>query len=641
MSSPNVDRFKFLSEALNGSGGFAPPPRADLQANPTGVVPQYDRALSYLVRYPRESLEKFARRRAVAWYTHDLRSACARFTGHLFSRGVSREIENPLLSLIRQDCDWRGNDLDVFWQSFTIEAKARGTMLLLIDMPRELPASQAEQIERRVVPYLQMITPESVNKIEVDDHGLVTMIELDHMVDTPAGQVRGVKVWDTTGWTVRVGERVYDEGEHGLGQCPVLAFYETEFWREGEFGQIADLSRRLFNLRSELDEILRSQTFSILTYPMPENAASSFNPQTMKDVAETIGTHNMVVHFGERPDFIAPPDGPAEIYLKTIERVEHLIRKVGHQIEAPDGTVAAESGIALEIRYQALNASLAHFARRMQDLEVRTWKIAAGWLGLPSPTDVSWPRTFQIADLAREIAVLQQMQAAGAPVEYTRAKMKRIVALDLGASAPEEVQDVQAAIDEQVNEREPGADPAGDPTDPTAGDPAPAPDADPLAAERLKMDIDRERIESTERVEQAKLDEQKRAEGARLAQEAELQREKLASAERIELARVAADERLRQAKIDADSVAAAAAPPAVAPAAPAPAAAPITMLFGGGADAKGQPENGAAFADALSAIAAAVAQMQASMGTFAQSIAADKVPERDAEGRITRVRTVQ
>ena len=30
----------------------------------------------------------------------------------------------------------RGNSLDVFWQEFGLAAKARGSMLLLVDMPR-------------------------------------------------------------------------------------------------------------------------------------------------------------------------------------------------------------------------------------------------------------------------------------------------------------------------------------------------------------------------------------------------------------------------------------------------------------------------------------------------------------------------
>lgn len=411
-------RFRFLAEALNGSGGFRPQVYQ-------GIDSLLLAGSTHLVAYPRESDEKFACRNQVAWYVNDMRSACSRFAGYLAKRRPQREMENPLFAALADDCDWRGNSLDVFWGTFTIEAKARGSMLLLVDMPRNLGTSQAEQVAARAAPYLVMIYPEAVFSLETDARGLLTSVEI-----ADGELVRG---WDSERWWVRRGELVIEQEEHVLGACPVLAFSEGELGQSGEFAQIADLSKRLFNLRSELDEILRAQTFSLLTFQVPPEQSGTFNAARM---AAEIGTHNMLVHTGSVPAFIAPPEGPARIYLDTIAQVEERIRRIGHLIEAPE---QAESGVALTIRFQQLNSALTHWSNRMEDLERRVWDLASRWLSLPNTVNVTWADDYAVTDLRQELDTLAAMQAAGFSDETLAAKRQQIVALDLGSLEQDDV----------------------------------------------------------------------------------------------------------------------------------------------------------------------------------------------------------
>ncbi len=427
-------RFRFIADALHGDGGFRPSVSRDGTAL-SGP--------SHLVQYPRESDEKFARRNQVAWYANDLASACARFAGYLSQRRPQRLLDNPLLDAMADDCDWAGNSLDLFWGAFAVEAKARGAMLLLVDMPREPGATRADQLAERAVPYLTRIDPERVNAIELDERGAVAWIEIDDG-DTLCG-------WDTEIWWRRKGDRITEEGAHGLGVCPVLAFAEHEFPRFGEFAQIADLARRLFNLHSELDEILRSQTFSLLTYQVPPDQGYAFDAAA---VAAQIGTHNMLVHSGDTPAFIAPPDGPATIYLARIAALEEKIRRIGHQIEAPDRT---ESGVALKIRFQQLNSALSHWAGRMEDLERRVWDLACLWLGIENRTQVGWDDDYALTDIATELDALAAMQMTGFSEAVLRAKRQQIVALDFASSEDDEMAALLAAEEEGAHERAPVA----------------------------------------------------------------------------------------------------------------------------------------------------------------------------------------
>lgn len=431
---PDTARFRFLAEALHGTGGFRP---CIVGTGATAAVS----GSSHLIQYPRESDAKFARRNEVAWYANDLASACGRFAGYLSQRKPQRDLGNPLLEAMAKDCNWKGNSLDVFLSSFTIEAKARGCMLLLVDMPRETGTSQADQLEHRAFPYLARIAPELVTEYETDERGQLSRVEI-----LDGDLIRG---WDTTAWWVRQGGRQVDGGTHNLGVCPVLAFAESEFPGEGEFSQIADLARRLFNLHSELDEILRGQTFSLLTYQIPPDQAHLFEAET---TASQIGTHNMLVHTGISPAFIAPPDGPAKIYLERIQAVEEKIRRIGHMIEAPDRT---ESGVALKIRFQQLNSSLSHWASRLEDLERRLFDLACRWLGIPNRTTISWDDDYAITDIATELETLSSMQLTGFSDAALREKRKQILVLDFATLEEDELTALLEAEDEAGHERSP------------------------------------------------------------------------------------------------------------------------------------------------------------------------------------------
>ncbi|MBL8445062.1 MAG: hypothetical protein JNK52_13525 [Zoogloeaceae bacterium] len=441
----SATRFRFIAEALEGTGGFRPAVGIDAKGNPS--APQH----TYLVRYPRESEVKFARRNEVAWYQSHLASACERFASYLSARSASRDTFSPLYSAMADDINGCGDEIDVFWHSFAVQAKARGSMLLLVDAPSAIQETLADQIAQRTLPVWHPIPPEKIADYQMGDDGRFEWVSFSGRYVIPDGEeVAALWRFDRNGWQVKRGDDMLDGGEHGLGECPVLIFTESgEFPCYGSFAQIADLSRRLFNLTSELDEILRAQTFSLLTYQVPPESAHQFDAGA---VSEAIGTHNMLVHNGQTPAFIAPPDGPARIYLDTIAAMERRINDIALAVEAPD---QQESGIALQMRFQALNAALSTFSGGMQDLERRAWEISRRMLGLSVAPDIRWNRDFTLADINTELATLQQLQMANAPLGLIAEQMKRFVMLQYGGIEQDRAAELIAEIDEQDHERTP------------------------------------------------------------------------------------------------------------------------------------------------------------------------------------------
>lgn len=447
MTQAPTKRFEFIGHALNGVGGFRP-----------SVSQLYD-GVSYqaqvvgaceLVRYPRESDEKYGRRAEVAFYASPLAQACSRFVGYISTKPPQRELANALYETMADDIDGKGSSVEVFLQQFMGNAKARGSMLLLIDMPSQMSPNLAAQLAQRNVPYWSAIAPEALTDWEIGDDGKLNFVEFPG-VFTTADMQRKDCTWrfDRAGWEARESNKektLLGEGVHPLGECPVLIWTEGgEFPHFGPFAAIADLSRRLFNLDSELDEILRSQTFSLLTMQVPDDSSAESKLAAATAAGQTISTSNLMVHSGTTPAFIAPPDGPARVYLDRIDKLRDQIKEIGLDVATVN---EQESGIAMQMRFQSINAELSHFAGRMEDFERRAWEISRKWLGLERAPTVEWQRDYDLADVLQELQVLSEMQGTGMPPEVISEQRRKIIAAQFGTSDQETLDTLNGSIDD-------------------------------------------------------------------------------------------------------------------------------------------------------------------------------------------------
>jgi hypothetical protein len=306
----------------------------------------------------------------------------------------------------------------------------------------------AQQLEARAVPFWSSIQPEDVTDYELGDDGRFVFVAFRGEY-TKEDETRVPCTWrfDRTTWTVlNDDDKPLAEGVHPLGACPVLLFTEGDsFPHFGPFAVIADLSRRLFNADSELDEILRSQTFSLLTMQVPEGSTDSQKIAAAQVAGETIGTSNLMVHSGSTPEFIAPPDGPARIYLDRIKALQAVIDEIGLNVATVN---TQESGIAMQLRFQAINGELSKFAGRMEDLERRAWELSRRWLDMTQTPDVEWPRDFNLSDVDAELKILADMQSTGMPAIVIAEQQKRISALQFAGLDQDSQDDIAAAIDE-------------------------------------------------------------------------------------------------------------------------------------------------------------------------------------------------
>lgn len=446
MKNLAAHRFQFIGHALRGDGPFRPAVTYNSDGSAVAV------GASYLVQYPRESKEKYSRRNEVAFFASPLSSAVSHFAGFLSTKPVVRDIPNELYKALADDADGKGNNVDVFWQQFIVNAKARGSMLLLVDMPSAQAQNLSSQISNRLVPFWTPILPELVTDFELGDDGKFNFVTFQGFFTKEDGeQVQCGWYFDRSKWECRDMEgKLLTGAEHPLGECPVIIFTEGgDFPHFGPFSAIADLSRRMFNLDSELDEILRSQTFSLLTMQVPENSTDAAKLQAAQVAGQTIGISNLLVHSGSTPTFIAPPDGPARIYMDRIKDLRNQIDQIGLQVTVMDNF---QSGVALQMRFQTINAELSKFAARIEDLERRAWDLSRKWLGMSMAPTVYWSRDYNVSDVEKELGILDQMRINGMPQAVLAEQQKKVVGLQFLGSEQETQDEMNQAIVETQQE---------------------------------------------------------------------------------------------------------------------------------------------------------------------------------------------
>lgn len=440
-SSLGVERFTFISHALRGDGPF----RASVSVDINGIASTAGQ--SYLNRYARESDKKYAGRVQVAWYASPLAQAAARFAGYLATRTPTRTIEGqPLYKAIADDVDGQGNAVDVFWTAFIVEAKARGSMLLLVDMPESTGQSLAQQIAERRAPTWTAIAPERLTDYMLGLDGKFDLAEFSGIYKPENGKPVDC-TWQFTRstWAALNSERKpLAEGDHMLGECPLLIFTEMGgFPCFGPFSAIADVGKRLFNMQSEEDEILRAQTFSLLTMQVSAGSDEQQKRAAAATASETVGTSNLLVHDGSTPSFIAPSDGPATVYMTAMDRLRNIIDEIGLNVATIN---QQESGIAMQMRFQAINAALCSFSARIEDLERRAWDLTRRWLGFTQAPEIQWPRDFNLADIEQELKVLQEMQSTGMPPAAIAEQKRRIIAVQFGGLDQSRKDEIEAQI---------------------------------------------------------------------------------------------------------------------------------------------------------------------------------------------------
>lgn len=446
-----IDRFSdtFLLDSYTGKGGYL-----------TG---------QYLIPHKRELPEDVAERAAYSVYPNYVADIVGTYSGYLWKQTPARESGDGYAAFVA-NADGAGHGLDYVLQNHQILAMVLGTVWLIVDRAPLIPQTRAQQ----PAPYLAMRLPGQVVKYELDGQGRLDAITFREVV-----QMGDIMPWNGTsimqamlnwlgkvqyrtytkeGWKISAdmaGRMVVAQGEHKLGRVPVVRLNSvapllpTQLRADPWAFAAIQLNWSLYNIESEKRTLFRKQTFSLLTIPV----ADVDEAERLRDL--TIGTDNALSYNpagGGKPDYIAPPDGPMNLYLQDAATTVTAIYKAAN-LEFISGV--ASSGVALGFQFQKANSSMGLMAGQCEAAEREIEAIIAAWNG-EQPGNVTYPRDFNLTDLASDLKTALDAVTLDISPTFNAELKKRTARKVLGHGVPTATLNI---IDDEITA---AGDPYGD-----------------------------------------------------------------------------------------------------------------------------------------------------------------------------------
>ena len=387
------EEYQFLMDAYTGLGGF--------------------KNGSYLIKHPRETEEKYKARKQLAYYPNFTKKVLNAYISHMFKEPINRDSKGfQEVELFWEKSNPKGEYIDKAMKRYSTLAFVYGTLFLIVDRKPIQAITRADELSN--TPYLVPKTPMEVVDYSIDQSGQLEWIVFSEKITSKNFKedkepVLQFRYFDKENWQILRGDSlttsvIVDTGTHNLGKVPVAIIQaqspedETSIFGNSVIFEIAKTNHRLFNALSELDEILRNQTFSILTLPI-RNPADKDQYENM-----TLSTENALMYDpegGGKPEFIAPPTNPTEAYEKRIAELINYIYKLA-SLEFTGGV--QKSGVAMAFDFQETNSMLSNLATVIEDTEYEIIELIGRWYDKDfSDVVVEYKKDFSVVDLQQEL----------------------------------------------------------------------------------------------------------------------------------------------------------------------------------------------------------------------------------------------
>jgi hypothetical protein len=358
-------KYRLLEDAYYGKGGFA---NGD-----------------YLIPHPRENFDKYNRRKQLSYYTNYVKPVVDANVNPIFSQEPTRQNTDDLYSMFINDVDGTGTKLTSFMKKAAIQAKLLGVTFIVVDMEKideNMIVTKKDVLDNRLYPYLYLVKPSQIEDWATNKFGKLIYIKYQLTSTTIDKDGNRVDSTETYIWTETMYKKIDGSGEatgeNTIGAIPVIPVYGSvntcdELMPNPPMLGIARTNLAIFNSSSEMREQIRSQAFSILTFPIDSNNDSYEDGETMK-----YGTADMLLYdgtSGATPQFITAPSTPSDVILKELN---FMIQQIYRMACLKDTTGTSQynvTGLAKEYDNQQLYQNILELAQNLQDAEYSIAKI--------------------------------------------------------------------------------------------------------------------------------------------------------------------------------------------------------------------------------------------------------------------------
>lgn len=437
------DDITFLHDSYYGTGGY-----------------KYG---DYLVPHPREVVEKYSRRKFMAYYTNYVQPCVDSYVNPIYREAPSREYKgNALFDAFLLNVDGGGTGINRFMKTLALEAKLYGGALVVLDNYAEPSESREDALKNRRFPFAYIVRPNQVTEWVQDRYGNLIKISYrltySEIVDNNARNTSDTWTWTDETWS-RETNGIKTEGINALGKIPVIPLYgnlkddETQtttvtilcererktMFPQSAYYQIARCNLAIYNACSELRERNRGQAFSILAYPIADQDDFEVAQEAIS------GTSNMMLVRGSAgmPQYIDPASTPSDI---LVQEIQFLVQEIYRMAERANvtGVQAQTSGLSKEWDANVGNQSIADFANSLEDFEKRLADLFGLYVGADLDFKVTYNKDYAPPDISSALAAATQalsMQIGGRFDEEVRKSAARAMFHDFDDEVLNKVMD--------------------------------------------------------------------------------------------------------------------------------------------------------------------------------------------------------
>lgn len=393
----HIERWKFLIDSYMGGHSY--------------------KQGEYLAAYIFENKETYETRLQNTPYDNHVKATIAIYNSFLFRQPPKRDYgsiaNDPGLEAFLQDSDMEGRTFESVMRDISTYSSIYGQVWVIVDKPDTVAFTRAEELDQGIRPYLSIFTPENVidwNYSRAQNGAYY----LDYL-KVYEGKNKGKDVFrEYMPELIRVisGDddemMVVSEQLNQLGRVPAVCVYSQRSPIKGigvsDVGDVADMSRGIYNELSELEQLIRISNHPTLVKTSQSQASAGAGSiiQIPDDMPEAV-----------KPYLLEPNGSGIEGILESIKNKVEAIDRMAHMGGIRSIESRRLSGVALATEFQLLNARLAEKADNLEHAEEQIWRIYAQWQGTVWNGEIKYPDSFNIQDKYNDMNMLKLAKEAG------------------------------------------------------------------------------------------------------------------------------------------------------------------------------------------------------------------------------------
>ena len=377
-----------------------------------------------LNRYVLETDEEYMKRAENTPVDNHCKNVVQIYSSFLFRVPPTRDYGtldgDPAIESFNKDADLDGRSFNNVIKEMQINASIYGTCWAIIDKPRIITKTRAEELQQDIRPYISLYTPENVLNWNYERlaNGRFYLTSLT-LVEEATEDYAIIKVWsleDISTFVVEDFNKPYAEGKvkmideipNVLGEIPAVVLYNQKSQRRAigisDLNDVAELQKSIYNDYSEIEQLIRlSNHPSLVKTP---NVEASAGAGSIIEMPEDLSADL-------KPYIIQPSSQSLDAIMNTIQMKIDAINRITHMGAVRNTKTQISSGVALRTEFELLNARLAEKADYLQNTEEQIWSLFAKWQNKIFDGDIIYPETFDLRDYASDLEYLQRAKASG------------------------------------------------------------------------------------------------------------------------------------------------------------------------------------------------------------------------------------